>query len=157
MKFRFGHPQSALTGFWVGAAGSGLQQRACGRSHSAASGDSRNFVSTSRYRQPRIAGKRRGAVDLDELAGHWTLLDDERELIDYPIEDGHVWTHGLGEQRRYAIQHALGFKISELDQPHLLHVHGRSLTGYQPTEQEHQYLAAVREQFTRATRLDEDD
>ena len=114
MKFRFGHPQSALTGFWVGAAGSGLQQRACGRSHSAASGDSRNFVSTSRYRQPRIAGKRRGAVDLDELAGHWTLLDDERELIDYLIEDGHLWNHGLGEQRRYAIQHALGFKISEL-------------------------------------------
>jgi hypothetical protein len=45
----------------------------------------------------------------------------------------------------------------QLDQPHLLHVHGRSLIGYQPTEQEYQHLAAVREQFTRATRLDEDD
>ena len=75
---------------------------------------------------------------------------------DYLIEDGHVWTHGLGEQRRYAIQHALGFQIWELDQPHLLHAHGRSLTGYRPTEQEQHRLAAVRAQFTRATRFDED-
>ena len=29
--------------------------------------------------------------------------------------------------------------------------------GSQPTEQEHQHLAAVREQFTLATRFDEDD
>jgi DNA polymerase III epsilon subunit-like protein len=48
----------------------------------------------------------------------------------YLIEDGHVWTHGLGEQRRYAIQHALGFQIWELDEPRLLHAHGRALTGY---------------------------
>jgi DNA repair photolyase len=76
---------------------------------------------------------------------------------DYLIEDGHVWTHGLGEQRRYAIQHTLGFQIWELDQPHLLHAHGRSLTGYQPTEPQRQHLAAVRERFTRITRFDEDD
>ena len=76
---------------------------------------------------------------------------------DYLAEDGHVWTHGLGEQRRYAIQHALRFQIWELDQPHLLHAHGRSLTGYQPTGHEHQQLAAARERFTRATRFDEDD
>jgi hypothetical protein len=37
--------------------------------------------------------------------------------------------HCLGEQKRYAIQHTLGFQIWELDQPHLLHAHGRSLTG----------------------------
>jgi hypothetical protein len=35
----------------------------------------------------------------------------------YLIEDGHVWTHGLGEQRRYAIQHTLRYQIWELDQP----------------------------------------
>ncbi|MDM4723418.1 hypothetical protein QTQ03_28925, partial [Micromonospora sp. WMMA1363] len=29
----------------------------------------------------------------------------------YVIEDGHVWTHGLGEQRRYAIQHGLRYQI----------------------------------------------
>ena len=84
------------------------------------------------------------------------VLDGLGYSSDYLIEDGHMWTHGRDEQRRYAIQHALGFQIWELDQPHPLHVHGRSLTGYQPTEQEYQQLAAVREQFTRATRLDED-
>jgi hypothetical protein len=51
-------------------------------------------------------------------------------LID--AERGHVWTHGLGEQRRYPIQHALGYQIWELDQPHYLHAHGRSLTGHAP-------------------------
>ena len=139
MKFRFGHPQSALTGFWVGAAGSGLQQRACGRSHSAASGDSRNFVSTSRYRQPRIARKRRGAVDLDELAGHWTLLDDERELVDYLIE-----TDSVDPRPRRAAPFRdpgpLEFKISELRPPSPGQRPRRSLIGYQLSEQDHQYL-----------------
>ena len=51
---------------------------------------------------------------------------------------------------------AAGTVTGPIDQPHLLHVHGRSHTGYQSTEQEYQHLAAVREQFTHATRLDED-
>ena len=45
---------------------------------------------------------------------------------EYLIEDGHVWTHGLGEQRRYTIQHTLRYQIWEIDQPHLLHAHGRA-------------------------------
>src|SRR5918992_652143 len=49
---------------------------------------------------------------------------------DYLIEDGHVWTHGLGEQRRYAIQHTLRHQVWELDQPHYQHAHGRSLHGH---------------------------
>jgi DNA polymerase III epsilon subunit-like protein len=64
------------------------------------------------------------------------VLADLGYQTDYLIEDGYIWTHGLGEQRRYAIQHALGFQIWELDQPHLLHAHGRALTGYQPPGQE---------------------
>lgn len=48
----------------------------------------------------------------------------------YLIEDGHVWTHGLGEQRRYAVQHTLRYQIWELDQPHYLHRHGRAPHGY---------------------------
>jgi len=76
---------------------------------------------------------------------------------DYLIEDGHVWTHGLGEQRRYAIQHTMGFQIWELDQPHLLHAHGRSLTGYQPGSDETDTLTAVRHAFTQQARFDEDD
>jgi hypothetical protein len=37
---------------------------------------------------------------------------------DFVIEPSHVWTHGLGEQKRYAIQHTLHHQIWELDQPH---------------------------------------
>ena len=76
-------------------------------------------------------------------------------LID--AERGHVWTHGLGEQRRYPIQHTLRYQIWELDQPHYLHAHGRSLTGHGPVGEEHEHLASIRERFTTATRFDEDD
>jgi hypothetical protein len=51
---------------------------------------------------------------------------------DYVIDDGHIWTHGLGEQRRYAIQHTLRHQIWELDQPHYLHAHVRSPLGHTP-------------------------
>ena len=75
------------------------------------------------------------------------VLADLGYTSDYLIDDGHVWTHGLGEHRRYAIQHTLGYQIWELDQPHLLHAHGRSLTGYQPAEEEQRQLAAVRDRY----------
>ncbi|GAB3977538.1 hypothetical protein GCM10029978_067520 [Actinoallomurus acanthiterrae] len=75
---------------------------------------------------------------------------------DYLIDGGHVWTHGLGEQRRYAIQHTLRFQIWELDQPHFLHAHGRSLTGHQPDPTEQHRLAELRHQFTAAARFDDD-
>ncbi len=76
---------------------------------------------------------------------------------DYLVDEGHVWTHGLGEQERYAIQHTLRFQIWELDQPHFLHAHGRSLTGHKIPEQEHHQMAALRQQFATSTRFDEDD
>jgi hypothetical protein len=72
------------------------------------------------------------------------------------IEDGHVWTHGLGEQRRYALQHALGYQIWELDQPHFMQAHGRSLTGYEPSGAERDDLVRLRERFTVQARLDDD-
>ncbi|MFI5489210.1 3'-5' exonuclease [Micromonospora echinaurantiaca] len=50
------------------------------------------------------------------------------------IVPGHVWTHGLGEQRRYAIQHTLRHQIWELERSHYLHAHGRSLNGTPPTQ-----------------------
>jgi DNA repair photolyase len=84
------------------------------------------------------------------------LLDNFGYTSDYLIEDGHVWTHGLGEQRRYAVQHALGYQIWELDQPHFPHAHGRSLTGYHPSGAERDDLAAQRQRFTVQARLDDD-
>ncbi len=76
---------------------------------------------------------------------------------DYLVDDGHVWTHGLGEQKRYAIQHTLRFQIWELDQPHFLHAHGRALTGHHIPDKEHGQLTALRERFTACTRFDEED
>jgi len=75
---------------------------------------------------------------------------------DYVIEDGHVWTHGLGEQRRYAIQHTLRHQIWELDQPHYLHAHGRSLLGHTRDAGQAAALADVRAKFENAARYEDD-
>lgn len=72
------------------------------------------------------------------------------------IEDGHVWTHGLGEQRRYALQHTLRYQIWELDQPHYLHAHGRSLNGHQVDPDQADRFAVLREQFASTARYEDD-
>lgn len=74
----------------------------------------------------------------------------------YAIEKGHIWTHGLGEQRRYAVQHALRHQIWELDQPHYLHAHGRSILGHMPDDGQAAAPAGIREQFENATRYEDD-
>ena len=74
----------------------------------------------------------------------------------YLIEDGHVLTHGLGEQRRYAIQHTLGFQIWELDQPHLQHAHGRSLLGHHLDPAQAADLTGLRERFAAEARYTDD-
>jgi len=74
----------------------------------------------------------------------------------YVIEPGHVWTHGLGEQRRYAIQHTLRHQIWELDQPHYLHAHGRSLNGHSANPEQVAALGALRDRFEQAARYEDD-
>jgi DNA repair photolyase len=95
------------------------------------------------YRQPTAA----------DLAAVLTQLQYESS---YVIDDGHVWTHGLGEQKRYAIQHTLRHQIWELDQPHYLHAHGRSLLGQSLNPDETAGLARLREAFENAARFDDD-
>jgi DNA repair photolyase len=89
-----------------------------------------------------------------------TDLDTVLDLLGYEshyvIDDGHVWTHGLGEQKRYAIQHTLRHQIWELDQPHFTHAHGRSLRGHATDPAEVAALAALREDFEHAARFDDD-
>jgi DNA repair photolyase len=74
----------------------------------------------------------------------------------YLIEDGHVWTHGLGEQRRYAIQHTLRYQIWELDQPHYLHAHGRAPHGHALDPAQAGYFGALRDQITSQARYTDD-
>jgi hypothetical protein len=95
------------------------------------------------YRQPAPA-------DMD------AVLAQLGYQTDYLIEAGHVWTHGLGEQRRYAIQHTLRYQIWELDQPHYLHAHGRSLTGHVADHRQVAALADIREHFEAAARYEDD-
>ncbi|MCW6007782.1 hypothetical protein K1W54_25010 [Micromonospora sp. CPCC 205371] len=95
------------------------------------------------YREP-------SAEDMD------AVLAQLGYTTDYLIEDGHVWTHGLGEQRRYAIQHTLRHQIWELDQPHYLHAHGRSLLGHAPDPYQVAALASVRAQFENAAWYEDD-
>jgi DNA repair photolyase len=95
------------------------------------------------YRPP-TPGEVQGALDLFRYQSHFV------------IDDGHVWTHGLGEQRRYAIQHTLRHQIWELDQPHYLHAHGRSLLGHDTDPDQAARIAAVREQFAHAARYEDD-
>ncbi|MBL7626420.1 hypothetical protein [Frankia nepalensis] len=75
---------------------------------------------------------------------------------EYVIEPGHVWTHGLGEQQRYAVQHTLRFQIWELDQPHHLHAHGRSLLGHSVDATQDKEFAAVRARFQQAACFEDD-
>lgn len=58
------------------------------------------------------------------------LLDEYGYDTPFKIEPSHVWTTGLGEQRRYHLQHTLGFQVWDRDWPHLPHQHGRAPVGY---------------------------
>jgi DNA repair photolyase len=55
------------------------------------------------------------------------IYDYETE---FEIENGHVWTYGLGEERRYHLQHTLGFQIWDRDWPHRPGQHGRAPIGH---------------------------
>ncbi|MCK9869385.1 radical SAM protein [Nocardiopsis dassonvillei] len=91
----------------------------------------------------------------DEFRG---LLDEFGYDTDAPflVEDGHVLTHALGEQRRYALQHALGYQIWEVDHPHAPGAHGRTLRGYTLSEDEQRQLDDARERLAAAARHDDD-
>lgn len=95
------------------------------------------------HRQPTDSDMR-GVLDQFGYASPWL------------IEDGHVWTHGLGEQKRYALQRTLRYQIWEIDQPHFLHAHGRSLTGHQPPADQTEHFAVIRASFTQATRYEDE-
>lgn len=85
-----------------------------------------------------------------------TVLDGLGYDAPFLIEDGHVLTHGLGEQRRYAIQHTLGHQIWEADHPHLGAAHGRAYEGYHLTETDQRQLAEARDRLAEHARFDDD-
>lgn len=58
------------------------------------------------------------------------LLRQYEYESDFIIEDGHILTHGLGEEKRYHLQHTMGFQVWEQEWPHLKRQHGRAPIGY---------------------------
>jgi hypothetical protein len=72
------------------------------------------------------------------------------------IEERHVWTHGLGEQKRYALQHTVRYQMWELDQPHYLHAHGRSLRGHAADPESVRHIDKVRDEFANVTRYEDE-
>lgn len=76
--------------------------------------------------------------------------------VPFLVEEGHVLTHALGEQRRYAIQHTLGYQVWEVDHPHVHRAHGRTLTGYELSEDEQRQLDEARERLYAAARHEDD-
>lgn len=91
----------------------------------------------------------------DEFRSVLAELDYDTDTP-FLVEDGHVLTHALGEQRRYAIQHTLRYQIWEVDHPHLPRAHGRTLAGYVLSEDEQRRLSEARERL-QAAALHEDD
>lgn len=88
---------------------------------------------------------------------------DMRRVLDHfgfdtpwDIDDGHVWTTGLGEQRRYAIQHDLNYQIWDIETPHVLGAHGRSLTGHALNPEQAADFDRVRRQFALVARTEDD-
>jgi DNA repair photolyase len=84
------------------------------------------------------------------------LLERFRYDTDFLIEDGHVWTAGLGEDRRYHLQHSLGHQVWDVDWPHFPGRHGRAEEGWTGTAAERESHAEARRRL-RARELHEDD
>lgn len=69
------------------------------------------------------------------------------------IEDGHIWTEGLGEERRYYLQHFLGYQIWDIDWAHHKFSHGRATIGNKTDLEWHNQ---VRERFNNQARFEDD-
>ncbi len=76
---------------------------------------------------------------------------------DYLIEETHVWTEGLGVEKRYPVQHALAFQTWDVDWPHFKYQHGRAPAGYNPKDEEIRHWIEVRQQLHREDNLYDDD
>lgn len=73
------------------------------------------------------------------------------------FDNGHVWTEGLGEERRYFLQHFFAYQVWDVDWPHFKHRHGRGSIGYDQSHEEWREYTKLREASYRHEALYEDD
>ncbi|MHB1612339.1 MAG: hypothetical protein ACYCT0_11695 [Sulfobacillus sp.] len=88
--------------------------------------------------------------DFAELLAHYGYVSP------FMVQDGHVWTSDLGEQRRYHLQHTLGFQVWDIDSPHFKNNHGRSPTSITLTDELRSWYEEQREEFYQAVVKDDD-
>ncbi|MCW3128277.1 MAG: hypothetical protein JWO03_3935 [Bacteroidetes bacterium] len=84
------------------------------------------------------------------------LLDVYNYDTPFLIEDGHVWTEGLGEERRYHLQHTLGYQIWDIEKPHFKNQHGRSPFGHEQTKENEAWYEDIKRQFTNDIKKEDD-
>lgn len=65
----------------------------------------------------------------------------------FNIDDGHIWTEGLGEEKRYHLQHILGYQIWDIMKPHFKYQHGRSPAGQNTNNEYEEWYQAKKENF----------
>ena len=75
------------------------------------------------------------------------LLDTYHYETPFLIEDGHIWTEGLGEEKRYHLQHTLGYQIWDIEKPHFKDQHGRSPFGQLPDEKNLSWYTEIKNRF----------
>lgn len=94
--------------------------------------------------QREICGKHYVAPSGDDFQA---LLDKYKYQTSFLIEDGHVWTEGLGEEKRYHIQHTLEYQVWDIEKPHFKNQHGRSPFGHVINQDDKAVYEQIRSEF----------
>ncbi|WP_047891744.1 hypothetical protein [Micromonospora sp. RV43] len=90
----------------------------------------------------------------DDVRGAMQMFDFDAPFL---IEPGHVWTHGLNEQQRYALQHSLHHQFWDSKQPHFPGAHGRQLLGHDVDPAVAENFDKVRAELVAAVQYGDDD
>lgn len=84
------------------------------------------------------------------------LLDTYNYDTPFLIEDGHIWTEGLGEEKRYHLQHTLGYQVWDIEKPHFKNQHGRSPFGHLQKEEDKDWYEKIKHQFYNEVKENDD-
>ncbi|RPI19537.1 MAG: hypothetical protein EHM58_01225 [Ignavibacteriae bacterium] len=84
------------------------------------------------------------------------LLDRYNYNSKFLIEGGHIWTENLGEERRYHLQHILGYQIWDIEKPHFRNQHGRSPFGQLQNEEQKSEYEKLKIKFNNEVINDDD-
>ena len=84
------------------------------------------------------------------------LLNEFEYDSHFLSEDGHIWTTGLGEERRYHLQHILRYQIWDIEKPHYKNQHGRSPFGQLKSMEDENWYQETKNKFYKEIIEDDD-